>query len=191
MSYPRLKVGGYTFGEKLPSSHMTTLDLNVSKALNGQEIWTYVDNTNVAGDPADVETFAWVTIANDWTKSAAILVDVPGMVVGDVLLASIHVGEMQLAAFGSSTAGANFRLYAIDDQAGTPTETFVTGAFGRFAAPIDESVGYNTQPIHLAGKHTVADAGTTRIGLAIRLTLAGVSYSAIIRSGVFLKVQRV
>ena len=191
MSYAKIRQAGFPFGSKLLSSEMTQFDTNMSTALNGAQIYTYVDNTSSGGDSVDTDSFVQSVNGTNWTKSAEILVDCAGMATGDVLLCSLHLGGVRLSGFGTSAPEAYLRLLARDDQSGTPTETAVTGSHAKLFTNTDEGSGADIWPVHLAGKHTVTEPGTTRIVLEVRLALAVGAFTVTVLSGVFLRAQRV
>ena len=151
----------------------------------------YTNSTSSGGDPTLIETFAFNTIANAWTVSTAVKVDVPSCIAFDQLLCRLHIGVFNFYNMGAAIGGASFRIYYIDDFGGTPTQGVVLGSHGGVKVGVIGDDDFWI-PVATHGRHTVAFNGTCRIGLEIRLTLTGVPGFALdIYTGAHLEVKRI
>jgi hypothetical protein len=115
-----------------------------------------------AADPGYTVLYKSFTVSNDpsTTESVGGYVDITGCVVGDRIQVQCAFNYRQTV---DNTQKFQVYLYAIDDQAGTPTPLQIPGSYN---ASLDgtsvDHLDY-IYPMSLQGVHTVAVAGTTRL----------------------------
>lgn len=138
---------------------------------------------NTTGDPTTIETIDNNVVANAWTKTVNVLLNVGLCESSDTLFCYL-VSGVSLPA-GSYTC--NYRIYATDDVSGTPTDHVVLGSTGsttKTAAGTSGSAFFMSM-----GTHIVTANGTTRIGLEIRPTVAG-AWTLDVLTGSYIRVER-
>jgi len=150
--------------------------------VNGNNKFLMTVNSSSGGDPVVTESFVYNTVGTTWTKSAVVLVDIPSCLIGDVLLAKLHVGSTV-----DGVGSFSFRMRLTNDFGGTNVDADMSGSRGAMQTDSGTSEMF---PFGSMGEGIVTVDGAARVVLEIRLSTIAPGTQLDLYSGIYLEVER-